>query len=355
MSDLFKNILRHDESLFSNEMALDYDYLPPIIKFRENEQQHIATCLKPLFQGRSGRNVLILGTPGIGKTAAVRTVLRDLENETDEIQTIYVNCWKKDSPFKIACDICEQIGYSWTHNKRIDELMKAAAQILNRSSAVFVFDEFDKLGDQGILYTLLEDIQRKAIILITNDMNFLAEIDNRVRSRLTPELLEFKPYKLEEVDGILKQRVEFAFVPNTVELDARKSLSDKTFELADLRSGLYLLREAGLSAETSGSRKVAQKHVDIALSKLADFKAKAVAFLDDEEKAILDLVKNNSGLSTKELFVYYQKADGKKSYRTFQRKVKDLAEANFISKKDIYKGADAGRTTIIDYISSDKL
>jgi len=169
---------------------------------------------------------------------------------------------------------------------------------------------------------------------------------------------------LTDITGYLERRIflpavyvntEYAFVPNTIDQDACDALAQKTFDLDDVRSGLYLLREAGLSAESSGSRKVLQKHVDLALSKLADFKSKAVAMLDDEEKAILDLVKNNSGLSTKELYELYKKNDGIKSYRTFQRKVKDLADANFISKKDIYKGSESGRTTIIDYMSSDKL
>ena len=97
---LFKDILQSNETLFQNETALDYDYLPKEIKYRETQQHYIAECIKPLLQKRNGRNIIITGQPGIGKTAAIRSVLRDLANETDNIYQIYINCWKKDSFFK---------------------------------------------------------------------------------------------------------------------------------------------------------------------------------------------------------------------------------------------------------------
>lgn len=353
MSDLFKDMLKNNESVFSNELALDYDYLPPIIKYRENQQKHIATCIQPLFQGRSGRNVIILGSPGIGKTAAVRAVLRDLESKTDDIHCVYLNCWKKDSQFKLICDLCEQLGYTWTHNKRIDELVKVVAEIINKKSAVLVFDEIDKLEDQGIIYTLLEDLHRKTMILITNDPEFLASLDQRVRSRLTPELLDFKGYTLNEVEGILKQRVEYAFPAQVLDPQLIQLLAKKTFDLSDIRSGLYLLREAGLCAEANGSRKIGQKHVEDAILKLADFKSKTLALLDEEERSILELIKRNSGATTKELYTLYQKDGGQKVYRTFQRKIKDLIDGKYITSKDMYKGAENGRTRILDYVSED--
>ena len=354
MSDLFKNMLKGGESVFLNELALDYDYLPPIIKYRENQQKRIAECIQPLFQGRAGRNLIIIGSPGIGKTAAVRAVIRELESKTDDILCVYLNCWKKDSEFKLLCDLCEQIGYTWTHNKRVDELVKVAAEILNKKAVVLVFDEADKLEEQGILYTLLEDIQRKSFILITNDLEFLATIDSRVRSRMTPELLEFKPYTLLEVEGILKQRIEYAFVPQVWDSSYIQTLAKKTFDLADLRSGLYLLRESGLLAEASSVRRIAEKHVQEAVMKLSDFKEKAVRLLDDEEKNILDLIKSNSGAETKDLFEVYKKGGGEKGYRTFQRKIRDLLENKFISAKEVNTGSGVGRTRILDYISENE-
>ena len=149
---LFDNILHDDESLFLDEIALDYDYIPQIIKFRENQQQFIAECIAPLLQGKSGRNLFIHGVPGIGKTLAALYVKRELEEKSTEVQTIYVNCWKKDTSYKILIDICEQIGYKWTHNKRTDELMEVIAKILNKKSCVILLDEVDRVKEADIIY-----------------------------------------------------------------------------------------------------------------------------------------------------------------------------------------------------------
>src|SRR3989344_1843289 len=133
---LFDNILKDNETLFKNELALDPSFQPKKISYRENENQEIATCIKPLFEKRNGKNLLIYGPPGIGKTLACKKVLEELEEKTDE-------------------------------------LMEIVAQKLNKKSVVFVLDEVDKLTDFSFLYSIMEDIYRKTIIMITNDKEFL--------------------------------------------------------------------------------------------------------------------------------------------------------------------------------------
>ena len=39
MSDLFKDILKNTESIFKNEVALDPEFVPKIIPFRESDNQ----------------------------------------------------------------------------------------------------------------------------------------------------------------------------------------------------------------------------------------------------------------------------------------------------------------------------
>ena len=211
---LFDNMLEDSESLFLNEMELDYDYIPQIIKYREDQQQHMATCIKPLFHDQNGLHLLITGKPGIGKTVAVKKVFDELEQENSNIMTIHINCWKKDTFYKIVLHICEKVGYKWVHNKKSDELFKEACKLLNKKKVVFCFDEVDKLEDQNILYNVLEEVHKKTIFLITNEKDWLAKMDQRIRSRMVPEILEFLPYNYDETKGILEQRRETAFVQN---------------------------------------------------------------------------------------------------------------------------------------------
>ncbi len=349
MGELFKDLLSSDESLFLNAQFLDYDYIPKIIKYRENEQQYIATALKPLLQRRNGKNLLIKGGPGIGKTIGVKCVLNDLQEEyRNEVNCIYINCWKKDTPFKIAVSMCEQLNYKWIHNKNYDELMKEACQTLNEKSAVIVLDEVDKLEDDSIIYTLLEDLFRRCLILITNSDEFLVNLDNRIRSRLTPDVLDFRVYNKNEIEGILKERLEYAFVPNTFDKNAFSNVVEKTFELKDIRAGLFLMKEAGELAEIKSQRKILIEDAENAIKKLNDFKAKKIEAFEDNDIELIELIKSNSGKTTTELFEKYKEKENK-SYRTLQRKLKDLEKNGIIFLKEINKGHETGRTTIVEY------
>ena len=330
--NLFDNILKHDETLFKNELALDYEYLPHVLKFREDQQQHIATIIKPLFQGRMGSNLLITGKPGIGKTAAAKHVLREMEQYSDKIKGIYVNCWKYDTAYKIIVEICQQLGYKWVQNKKTNELMKEIAKILNKKAAVIILDEVDKLKEEQIIYYLLEDVYKKCIFMISNEKDFISYLDERTRSRLMPEILTFEPYTFKETYDILDERRTSAFYENIILDKDFEKIIEKTSELKDIRSGLFLLKESGNAAEIRSSRKIEEEDVIKAISKLSHFQTSKVS-LDDEEKTLLQMIKKNNGSKSSEIYKEYQ-SKFNKSDRTFRRKVSKLKDNNLIESKD---------------------
>lgn len=350
---LFKDMLGADESLFKNEIALDYGFLPKLLPHREQQQRNIANCVKPLLVGKNGRNLFIFGAPGIGKTAALRYVLNELGEETDEVMPIYINCWQKNTTFKIIIDICEQLGYRLTHNKRTEELFDVIKGILNKKAAVFAFDEADKLEDFDFLYSILEEIYKKSVFLITNYHDWFDDMDERVKSRLMSESLEFKPYNFAETGDILKQRMEYAFVPNVFDEDAFELVLQKTFEQEDIRTGLHLMRESGNIAEEKASRKIKMEHAKEALAKLDSFIIKKSADLNDEEQSILEMIKNNTDKKIGELYDIYREKGGKLVYKSFQRKIDKLGKNKFISLKKLSGGKD-GNTTIVKYATETK-
>jgi len=346
MKDLFKDVLSNEESLFTDDIALDFDYVPAVMKFREQQQNYIASCIKPLFQNRNGKNLLIIGKPGIGKTLAVKKVIEELEKETDEIIPIFVNCWKKDTFHKIMLDICSQIGYKWGFNKKTDEVFKDVSRVLNKKKVVLCLDEIDRLKEDQILYSVLEDIDKKTIILITNEADFLSKLDLRIKSRLMTDTLEFKPYNFDETCGILDYRKDFAFVNGVWNDEGFNLITGKAYELKDIRTGLFLLRESGNIAESEASRKIVLKHAEKAVEKLRDYKIKDSIDIDNDGKWIVGFVKNNPGKSSLEVFEEYGKRYSK-SLRNFQRKIKSLAEIGnlSISEKTSDKG---GKIYILD-------
>ena len=352
---LFDEMLKDSESLFKIVDALNFDFHPKPLKYRDVEQRFMANAIKPLFMERDGTHLLVHGKPGIGKTIAVKQVLKDLE-ETDadlEILPIYINCWQKNTTYKVVIEICEQIGYRLTQNKKTEELLKIVTQKLNSSAVVFVFDEIDKVEDYDFLYTFLEQIYKKTILLISNYKEWLIQLDPRIKSRLNPQLLDFKPYNNLETKGILEQRKEFAFQSNIWDNEAFNIVVEKTVITKHIRSGLHLMKTLGEIAEGVASRKIKKNHVDAAIRKLDELSVKDLG-LEEERQFILNIVKLNDGKKIGDIYKVYQENSGKSSYKTFRRKIDDLAKGKFISVK-VIPGGDGGSTSIISYKSVKKL
>lgn len=351
---IFKDMLSSNETLFKNAVALDYDYIPKLIPFRENQQMHMASCINPLFSNRSGRNLIIHGTPGIGKTVACKKVLQELEEKTEDIVPIYINCWQKNSSYKVIVEICDILGYKFVQNKGTEELFKIVKERLNKISSVLVFDEIDKTEDYDFLYSILEEIYRKSIFLITNHKEWITTIDKRIRSRLVPEILEFKPYTQNEINGILKERLNSAFYENSFNDEAFEEISKKAFEFEDVRTGLYLLRESATIAEDKSARQVNIEHVNSAIDKLDGFSVKDTDDLNDDTNMILDIIKENSGEKIGDIYKKYQDKGGSAVYKTFHRRIKKLESGKFITIERL-SGGSQGNTSIIKYNNYKKL
>ena len=345
---MFNDILKDDESLFLNEVALDFDFVPKLLPYRENQQRYIAGCIRPLLQGKNGRNLIVHGAPGIGKTAAIKWVFNDLEYETDEVIPIYINCWQKNTTFKIFVEICHQLDYKFTQNKRTEDLFTVIKSRLNKKAAVFAFDEIDKVEDFDFLYSILEEIYKKSVLLITNFKEWIMDLDQRIKSRLIPDMMEFKPYNAAETKGIIEHRIKYAFVAGVWELDAVSIVAGKAFEAGDIRTGLYILREAGNNAESRASKKINCEDARHAVQKLNGFSIKKSTDLEDNTRTVLNVVKSNSGQKIGDLFKLYQEQGGKNTYKTFQRKIAHLEKNSFITVKKTLGGKE-GNTSIIEF------
>jgi archaeal cell division control protein 6 len=350
---MFKEMLKSGETLFRDTVVLDYDFQPKIMKFRESEQMRFATAVRPLLQGHNGRNLFVYGAPGVGKTTACKHVMRELEEETDEVVPVYVNCWKENTSFKVFFRICEDLGFKFLQNKKTSDLFALIKGKLNKGSVVFIFDEIDKLEDTDFLYTILEDIYRKSMILLTNYRDTYSDMDERIRSRLSPEFLFFKEYNESEIFGILEQRRDYAFAQNCWDDEAFKEITEKCTETKDVRIGLYLMKEAGNLAEERSSRKITLTHVAEAVKKVDEFHIKPKDGLDADLLQVMSIIKEHSGKKIGDLYATYTDKGGEMSYKSFQRRIAKLNESRFISTEKI--SGKEGNTTLVNYSSEKKL
>ncbi len=343
-----EKILGREQTLFSNEAALDLEFVPKIIPHREGEQRRIVECIKPLLSERTGRNVFIYGPPGVGKTVANKHVLRDLEENSEGVFICYVNCWQADSTHKVVLKICNEIGYMLTQNKNTFELLDVVGKFLNKGACVLVFDEIDKASELDFLYYFLEKVERKTVVLITNYKDeFMERLEPRIVSRLGAEVIEFKPYNLFEMKSIFLDRIKYAFFEEVVSLEVIEMVSKKAFEVGDARAGLFLLREAGRACEERASKKIEKVDFEVALSRLSGFSFKKSEVLSEEAKRVLEMVRNSKGQKKiGDFYKIYLDSGGRVSYKTFQRIIERLSLGGYISTEKV-SGA-FGRTTMVD-------
>lgn len=328
---LFDDMLKEGESLLREELVLDFDYLPDLLPYRESQQQHIADCIKPLAQGSKGRHLLISGAPGIGKTSCVKFVFKELEEATDDVKPVFINCWRKQTTNSVLTDLARQLGAVGPQFKSNEELWEQIFKGLARFKGLAVaLDEIDKAREYDFLYQIAENVKRLTLLMITNERDFLASMDRRIRSRLAVEELEFRPYKRSEVEGILEERKKLAFAPGCWSPEAFELVAEKCYSKGDVRVGLVLMREAARAAEREASKRITVEHVMKCKASMVEAQAEA---LDEREKSVLEVIKDNKGIETGKLLERVKKEGLEIPDSTLRRIIAKLDKGGYIFRE----------------------
>jgi len=339
---LFDDMLGSEQTLFTDESVLDFDYVPPAVTNREDEIKNIVSGIKPLFAEKRPANIFITGKPGIGKTLSVRFVFNELKNTSEEIIPCYINNWKCSTYHSVFVELSKFFGVPYPRKGvSTDEIIRGITKkIDNKKGIVIAFDEIDKARSLDFIYPLIEGFGRKiGLLFISNYSDFLKKVDSRLLSRLNVENLDFKPYSRDDVSKILMQRVNHAFYPEVFTDEAFSKVVDYSFKHNDLRLGISLLLKSGRIAENDSSRKVFGKHVDEAVSSIKNvlFKEKAEK-LEEHEQVILELLKTLNGAITGELYDKFLENHKGVSMRTFRKYLNRLETLEFVRTEDTGSG-----------------
>ena len=350
------NFLSHNQTIFSNSDALDTDFIPKILPHREDQQRSIAESIAPLLKNRSGPSLILQGPAGVGKSVSAKRVLMDLEELDDaiDISKVYINCWKANTTYKVMTEIAHQIGFKFTHNLKTNEIInKIIEKLEKRKGVVIILDEADKADDYDFLYHILENLNRKTLILITNDEKWSKKIDFRIASRLTPEIINYSEYTSNQIFDILKERIKYAFYQNVWSEDLIEQVASTSSKFKDIRIAIKLVKQIGEVAENESSKKIEINHLTKAISKIPDFKIKSSKDFNETENFVRKICEENSGKTTGELFSIYSKRGGKKSEKTFKRVLDTLEKKRIITQR-MTSGGFRGRSSIIKYNSIEK-
>jgi len=323
-------------SVFKNEEALYPEYLPNSLPHRENQIKFLADCINILVKNQKPSNIFVYGPPGVGKTAVVKFVLREFENYSG-INCIYINCWEFNTSFSIIFEILRQIGiFSPRRGIAKDEIFLKLIEYLEKSknNLVVALDEIDILikKDQEVIYDLVRinyyTKQKILLILISNNRYALKDLEERIKSSLNLEEIEFRPYTFLEMKDIVEERMKLAFI--SYEEGVSAIVANKAVEKGgDVRIALNILLKAGRIAK----EKLTIKDVKSVLQQEDKYFVEDLQKVEEREKIVLDVFKNPKSISQ----AYEElKEKLKVSERTLRRIVENLVAKNLLKEIGYY-------------------
>lgn len=331
--------------LIINENVLLPEYVPKRLPGREKEIADIAYNFKVALDGRKPENLLIYGPPGTGKTAVIKYVSSELEEFSNKIKIVYINCWHVGTRHNIIASIARSVGFiSPMKGISIDSILSRTAEIIKKRkySVIVILDEMDRLiagGHGDVLYDIsrMNEVHKvnMSVVGVVNDFELVTTLDPRIRSSAINRDVEFKPYTVQALKKILSERADLAL--KYYDEEAVALCAAHAYKLGgDARRGIGLLLAAARIAERKELNKLDVESVEEAVKSVKKYgkESKAEVELGEVEKRIISIIKKEEGINSGELYKKMKDIND----RTVRNYIIKLSESGIIKIEKGQKG-----------------
>lgn len=279
-----RDMLMSDETIFRDEQVFNPNYLPDTLLYRDTELQTLIALLKPGLRGGKPHNTLVIGPPGTGKTTTVHTLFTEIEQASDRMIPVHINCKLSNTKFAVLSEIHKKIfgfrppetgvPYTRVYAKVMTQLERKGL------SLVVALDDIDFLFEQkyanDIMYDILRAYEqfpgvRTGVIAMLSREDFKEVLATKLYSIFMPQEVSFAPYSSSEVYEILSARATAGFYPGVIAPELVEHIATLTASHGDLRVGITLLSSSGILAERDARRTIERADVDAAYEKKARF------------------------------------------------------------------------------------
>ena len=321
-----------------NEKSLQMDYSPPQILNRDKEINTIASSLKTFLRSKTPQHLFVYGIPGTGKTTCANHVTTQLEEYTNAILPIYINCWQFSTSLSIYSEIAVRLRLPLPRRGLSkDEVASRVLEILKKDKMriLLILDELDGLVSQGMDFLYFASrCPHLCVLGISNKMNFLAQLDQRIRSSFQFQTLEFKKYSFLELKDILTERAKNALVAGSWNSSLMEAIAKKSADTGDARFAIGLLLKSAQAAQKRNSNKVEITDVP---NQLYEYKWHGLG-LSENELLVLNFLKEGEKTST-EVYDHFYSKKIELSKRRIRVYLDSLIEKQLISQKEINTGS----------------
>src|SRR5207247_3121965 len=140
------------------------------------------------------------------------------------------------------------------------DLATKVEKIARKRQVIVFLDEADRIRDAEVFYHLIKS--GAGIVLAFTRPHALFRLPARLKSSLPLTEIEFPRYSTDELNAILKDRVEYSLRSGTLSAKLLKLIA--TLSGGDARVALEITRRAALKAEERNSRRIALGDVKVA-------------------------------------------------------------------------------------------
>jgi archaeal cell division control protein 6 len=246
--------------IVNNQHFLSEDYIPPIIHWRDSQIKELQVCLEPAVKGEKPIHTFLFGPPGTGKTLIARALIKELEENS--IKRIYIDCWEYQTLYSIVDKMIEDLRVLQAEKISAIYKIERFEKYLNNRPFVLILDNIDRLEPKEIdviLYNLC-DLRNTGLVCIGNSMSFLQKLDDLVKSRLNPRIIECPAYSRQELLTIVKERADLGL--NRASWDLKTLGKIVNLANGDARMAIQTLRNAANYAENDRAEKIELENLE---------------------------------------------------------------------------------------------
>ena len=328
--------------------VLAEDHVPADIVGRERQIAALQDCMWPVVKKSRPLHAWLYGETGTGKTSVAKHVLASLKKDMG-VSGVYVNCWEHNTLYTVADKVVYDLRLLGAAKSLSVVKLEILMRHLGNKPFVLVLDEIDKPSPSNrntILYNLLM-LPFVGLICIANSRESLVGLEDRVRSRLNPRLVDFNSYSTKKLSTILEHRARGALNPDAWNSELINHVSRKSDGSA--RVAIQTMRQAAMLAESGGANKITGEHVTGVLTRVQQLeKTYALRQLTEHHRLLHEIIKESGEIVSGELWrTYLMKCEERKikpiALRTFSPYINRLVTNGLVTAERIASWTKARR------------
>ena len=365
-----------ERSIFASKEVLSEDYQPDQILERDDEIDKYRHALEDVLFGRTPQDVMLYGRAGLGKTAVTTYMMEALRDEVtkrpdaDELFVHDLNCNGK-TVYSVVRTLINELLPETANDfpKRglstADAFEELYTQLDRQGGThLIVFDEIDHLSDVD---TLLYELPRArsighitnskvGVIGISNNYRFRQGLSPKVKDTLMEAEISFSPYDASELQTILADRADRAFVDGVCDDSAvARAAAIAAKDRGNARQAIDLLRVGGEVAKKQDDDRVDDSHIVEAQELVqrgrlrnrirdqtqhAQLLLETLAYLEEQEETP---ARSKTIKTRYETVVDSHAVDPLTTLKSIQNHLSDLHMLGFLQRTDRNRGESGGR------------